>query len=79
MVRVQNRTGRTLSMPAGLAAGTGVSMSNIQPGDIVCYKGHVALYEGNGKIVHAANSKSGIIESDIGYPGSVVAIRRIFK
>lgn len=58
--------------------GTGVSYSNKKAGDVVCYSGHVALYIGNNKIVHAANSKKGIIISNVSYM-KVVAIRRIVK
>lgn len=47
-----------------------------QPGDLVCYEGHIALYIGNGKIVHAANSKDGIKISDANYR-EVLCIRRI--
>jgi cell wall-associated NlpC family hydrolase len=56
--------------------GKAVSYSNKQAGDVVCYNGHVALYIGNNKIVHAANSRKGIIISNISYM-KVVAIRRI--
>lgn len=37
-------------------AGVGVSYDSAQPGDIVCYTGHVGIYIGNGQIVHASNS-----------------------
>jgi len=52
-------------------------LENAQPGDLICYSGHVALYIGNGQIVHASNSETGIIVSNAGYR-SILAIRRIF-
>lgn len=53
------------------------SLSEAQPGDLICYSGHVALYIGDGQIVHASNSKTGIIVSNAGYR-KILAIRRIF-
>jgi cell wall-associated NlpC family hydrolase len=55
----------------------GTSLSDAQPGDIICYSGHAALYVGNGQIVHASNSKTGIIVSSASYR-QILAIRRIF-
>ena len=52
-------------------------LENAQPGDLICYSGHVALYIGDGQIVHAANSKKGIIVSPANYR-KILAIRRIF-
>ena len=50
----------------------------MKPGDIVCYSGHVAIYIGNGALVHASNRKSGIkISGNYNYR-KVLAIRRIF-
>lgn len=57
--------------------GYGVSASEMQPGDIVCYSGHVGIYIGDGKIVHASNAREGIKISSYNYKNPV-AIRRIF-
>lgn len=55
------------------------SLSAAKPGDIICYSGHVALYMGNNKIVHASNPKDGIkISSNASYR-SIITIRRIFN
>ncbi len=52
-------------------------LDNAQPGDLICYSGHVALYIGNGQIVHASTKKTGIIVSSASYK-KILAIRRIF-
>lgn len=52
--------------------GRSVSMSEIKPGDLVFYgdggyAGHVALYIGDGKIIHASTPATGIIISNVNY------------
>ena len=59
------------------SVGKKVKASDLQPGDIICYSGHVAIYIGNGKIVHAANKKDGIKISNNYKYKKVLAIRRV--
>lgn len=64
------------------SVGRGVSASEIRPGDIVCYSGHVGIYAGNGQIVHASNSKpypaGGIKVSKYNYR-TIITIRRVIE
>lgn len=52
-------------------------VENAWPGDLICYSGHVGIYIGGGKIVHASTAKTGIKISNVSYR-SVLAVRRIF-
>lgn len=52
-------------------------LANAQPGDLICYSGHVALYIGDNQIVHASTAKTGIIVSRADYK-KILAVRRIF-
>ncbi len=66
------------------SSGVGVSLEEAQAGDIICYSGHVAIYIGNGRIVHAKNSKYGIVTDPVyyGWGGTgptVLAVRRIIQ
>ena len=60
------------------SVGRAVSTSEMQAGDIVCYSGHVAIYIGGGRIVHASNHRDGIKISSNMYYRPVLAVRRIF-
>lgn len=59
------------------ACGTAVEgIDAAQPGDLICYSGHIGIYIGNGQIVHASTSKSGIKVSNANF-SPIVSIRRI--
>ena len=58
------------------SVGSEVSYSNAQPGDIVCYAGHVGIYIGNGNIVHASTPKSGIKITTATYK-AILSVRRV--
>ena len=58
------------------SAGREVSYADAEPGDIICYPGHVAIYIGNGKIVHASSAKTGIKISNALYR-EILCVRRV--
>lgn len=56
--------------------GKGVDYSDAEPGDLICYDGHIGIYIGGGKIVHASSAKTGIKVSNATYR-KILAVRRI--
>lgn len=60
------------------SVGYGVSYSSMQPGDILCYDGHVAIYAGGNTVIHASNPADGIKYTSPANYRPVIAVRRIF-
>lgn len=64
------------------SAGRSIDYSAIQPGDIICYSSngssctHVALYIGNGQIIHSANSRKGVVIYDADYD-TIIGIKNV--
>ncbi|MEG0215903.1 MAG: NlpC/P60 family protein [Hungatella sp.] len=58
------------------SAGREVSYSDAQPGDLICYAGHVGIYIGNGQIVHASSPSTGIKVGPATYR-TILSVRRI--
>lgn len=65
------------------ANGRNITVEEAKPGDIVCYASngsrcsHVGLYIGNGQIIHSANSRKGVIISDIYYDSTFIGIKNV--
>lgn len=62
-------------------AGRSISYEEIQPGDIICYGSgkrctHVALYIGDGQIIHAANPRKGVVTGNATY-GTILGVKNI--
>jgi len=80
VMRVYENFGVSLPRTSATQRSSGYDVGgidNAQPGDIICYSGHVGIYIGNGQIVHASTAKTGIIVSNATYR-QILCVRRIF-
>lgn len=76
---VYKNFGISLPRTSGAQGASGISVGSLdyaQPGDLLWYSGHIGIYIGNGQIVHASTSKTGIIVSNANYR-PILSIRRI--
>ena len=82
VMSVYQNFGVSLPRSSGDYPGAAYAVENglegARAGDIICYRGHVAIYIGNGQIVHAYNSRKGIAITEVGYD-TVIAVRRVFR
>lgn len=81
VMAVYKEFGVTLTHSTEIDQTEGVAVPSIeeaQPGDIVCYQGHVGIYIGDGMLCHAAGVSKGIIITMACYD-NIITIRRIFN
>lgn len=67
------------SSAAQRSNGVSVPLNAVQPGDLICYNGHVAMYIGGGQIIHASTPSTGIIISSMYYGSTPICARRIIQ
>ena len=77
-----------ISLPHGatqiwLHSGVSVPRSDIKPGDVVCYDygsycGHVAIYVGDGQVIHASSTRGRVCYGNVDMM-SIKAIKRIIQ
>lgn len=76
---VYQNFGISLPRTSGEQGGCGTAVGGLdaaQPGDLIYYSGHIGIYIGNGQIVHASTSQSGIKVSNVNF-SPILSIRRI--
>jgi peptidoglycan DL-endopeptidase CwlO len=79
VLSVFRKFGISLPRTSGAQATVGrrvASISEAQPGDLIAYTGHIGIYIGSGKIIHASSPKTGIIISNVNYR-PIKSIRRV--
>jgi len=80
-MRCHQAAGISIPRTSGAQAGQGKSISSLSaalPGDVICYPGHVAIYLGNSRVIHAPQPGDVVKEASV-YMGSsqpITAIRR---
>lgn len=84
VMKIYEKYGYRLPHYSASQAGCGrsVSLTALEPGDLVFYRhggriGHVAMYIGNGRIVHAKSKKDGIVVTDVNYAAPYCAVRLV--
>ncbi len=58
-----------------------MSLRQVQPGDLVCYGDHIAIWAGEGRIVHASSEQGKVVEE--AHPAELKArvrtVRRLYE
>ena len=59
--------------------GQAINYNNMQPGDCIYYNGHVVMFIGNGRIIHASSTAGKVVEGNIYDTKNIITIRRFLQ